>query len=180
MMLTEQELVCRARWSYEIGRVRRASKMLLVILPLLICAWMIGRPAALIAAIGTLVSLTALGGAFLNVQHEKAVLVGVTSALPALLLPWAMRNIGLVRISGAAIDPCIPGCVLAGGIAGAAVAIRASRERHHGSFWLVSTAVAAAVSVLGCSIAGGAGLIGLAFGVLSGTAPILVHLRERG
>ena len=179
MMLTDEELVRRARWSYEIGRLRRASWMLVVILPLLSCAWMIGRPAALIVAIGTALTLTGIGGAWLHLQHEKAVLVGVASAVPALLLPWSMRNLGLVAIGGAHVDPCIPACVLAGAFAGAGVAIRANRERRYGSFWLLSAAVASAVSVLGCSVAGGAGLIGLAFGVLTGTAPVLVRLGER-
>ena len=163
------------RVMYELGRLRRSGRMTLVVLPMLGWALFTGRPASLVVPAGVLLLLVAAAATFVHLRQERAVLAGLAAGFPALLLPWAMNSLGLVRIGGTSFDPCVPSCVLAGAIAGAFVALRAARERRHWSFWLTAAAVANALGVLGCSIAGGAGLLGLAIGVVAGTAPVIVR-----
>jgi len=149
--------------------------LLLYVLPVIACAWPIARPRALLAPCAALLVLAAVIPAWIRRRYESAVLNGIAAAIPALLLPWALRGVGLVTVAGATFDPCIPACALAGLVAGTAIAIRASREERHWSFWIVSATVTAMIAVLGCSVAGEAGLLGLALGGALGTAPVLAR-----
>jgi hypothetical protein len=168
----------RARWMYELGRLRRSARMLALVIPILGWAWLIRRPASLVALAGGLLVVLAVGSAFVHLRRERAAVRGIAAGLPALLLPWTMKSLGLLRIGGTIFDPCIPSCVLVGAIAGAFVAVRATGVRHS-SIWLNSAAVACLTGVLGCSVAGAGGIIGLAIGVALGAAPVLVRTELR-
>ena len=177
---SDAEVMRRGRTNYEIGRLRRSSRMLLYVVPVLACGWLIGRPAVLIVPAVAVLSLVAIASAYVHLRYEKAVLTGIAASVPALLLPWAIGGVGLLRIAGAMIDPCIPACVVAGGIAGAVVAVRASGEQRHWSSWLMSAAVAGIVGAVGCSVAGEAGVLGMAIGALAGSAPVIARREWRG
>ena len=168
----------RARWMYELGRLRRSARMLALVIPILAWAWLIRRPASAVAPAGGLLVVLVLVSAFVHLRHERAAVRGIAAALPALLVPWATKSLGLLRIGGANLDPCVPSCVLVGAIAGAFVAVRATGVRHSSS-WLIAATAAGATGVLGCSVAGAGGIIGLAIGVALGAAPVLVRTELR-
>ena len=174
-LMTDVQLERRGRWVYEFGRLGWASHVLLFILPLLLVARGVGRPAGLVLGLGGALSLFALGLAALHQRYARAVLAGVLAGLPALVLPLVLRNADILRLGGAAVDPCIPASILSGAMAGVFVSLRAVGEKHQLSFWLAAVVTTALTGTLGCSVAGSAGVLGLMAGVVAGTAPVVLR-----
>jgi hypothetical protein len=179
MAPTEADLERRMRAVVELGRLAWASRMLLLILPLLFVARWIGRPASLLWPVGGALTFLACGLAFVHLRYQRAAVAGIAAGLPALLLPWVFQFAGEICLGGKCLDPCVPSCLVAGAIAGGLVALRAVREERHWSFWLAALAVTALLGTLGCSVAGGAGVVGLFAGVVAGSAPVLVRAELR-
>jgi hypothetical protein len=96
------------------------------------------------------------------------------------LLPWIFRFGGEVCIVGKCFDLCLRSTLAAGAIAGALVALRAARKERHWSFCLAAISVAGFLGTLGCSVAGGAGVLGLLAGVAASSAPVLLRAQLRG
>ncbi len=178
-MMSDSQLERRGRRMYELGRARWASQVLLVVLPLILVARIIGRPTALVFALGGTLSLLAFALATAHDRYARAVLAGVLAGLPAFAVPLLLRSMGVVRLCGATVDPCLPATFVAGILAGALVSIRAVDEKRHLSFWLAAVAAAALTGTLGCSVAGSAGVVGLMAGVLVGTAPVVLRAEVR-
>ena len=172
--LTESQLEHRGRLLYELGRARWALRTLLLVAPLLIAAGLIGRPVGLVLALGVPLCLLSLGLAFAHARYARAVLVGVLAGLPAFVLPLLLRSVGIVRLGAAELDPCLPASFVSGVIAGALVSSRAADEDHRLAFWLAAIGVTALTGTLGCSVAGGAGVLGLMAGVVAGSAPVVL------
>ncbi|HEX4381484.1 MAG TPA: hypothetical protein VH083_00985 [Myxococcales bacterium] len=158
------------RVRYELGRALWALRMLAVVLPLLLAALVIGRPARLLWPAGSALALIACGLAFLHARYRRAALLGLAAGLPALLLPSLFA--GQICIGGQCFDPCLPSCLLAGALAGGFVAVRGTHEGAR--FWLSALTMTALLGVLGCSVAGFGGVLGLLAGVAAGALPVLV------
>jgi hypothetical protein len=172
--LTESQLQHRGRVLYELGRARWALRTLVLVAPLLVAAGLIGRPAALVLALGVPLCLLSLALAMVHARYARAVRVGVLAGLPAFILPLLLRSMGIVRLGEAELDPCLPASFVSGVIAGAMVSARAVDEDHRVAFWLAAIAVTAITGTLGCSVAGGAGVLGLMAGVVAGSAPVVL------
>ena len=173
--VTEASLERRARWAYELGRAAWASHALLLVLPLLIVARLLGRPPALVFALGGVVVFVAFGAAMLHRRYARAVLAGVLAGLPAFALPVIIRSLGIVRLGPTTLDPCLPASIVAGLMAGAYLAARTVEEKHRPSYWLVAALVAAPLGTLGCIVVGGAGVLGLVAGLAAGTLPLVLR-----
>ena len=169
--MTELQLERRGRWAYELGRAAWASHALLLVLPLLLIARLIGRPAALVFGLGGVIVVVAFTLAILHDRYARAVLAGVLAGLPAFALPVVLRSLGIVRLGATALDPCLPASFVSGVLAGAFVSARAVDEEHRLSYWLAAAVMAALTGTLGCSVVGGAGVLGLVAGLAAGTAP---------
>jgi hypothetical protein len=98
----------------------------------------------------------------------------VLAGLPAFALPVIIRSLGIVRLGPMTLDPCIPASIVAGILAGAYLAARTVEEQHRASYWLVAAFVAAPLGTLGCSVVGGAGVLGLVAGLALGTLPLVL------
>jgi hypothetical protein len=177
--MTEVQLERHGRWAYELGRARWASHALLFVLPLLLVARGIGRPTVLVLGVGGALSLLAFTLAVVHDRYARAVFAGVLAGLPTLVVPLLSGSIGIVRLCGATVDPCIPASFVSGVLAGVLVSVRASDERRHISFWLAAVGAAALTGTLGCSVAGSAGVLGLMAGVLVGTLPVALRAEMR-
>src|SRR5262249_53769493 len=140
--MTEARLERRARWAYELGRAAWASHALLLVLPLLLVARLIGRPSGLVFILGGAVAALGFGGAMVHRRYSRAVLAGVLASLPAFALPVIIRSLGIVRLGPMTLDPCIPASIVAGILAGAYLAARTVAEKHRPSYWLVAALVA--------------------------------------
>ena len=119
--MTEPQLERRGRWAYELGRAAWASHVLVLILPLLLVARLIGRPPALVFTLGGVIVAAAFGLAMLHDRYARAVLAGLLAGLPAFALPVILRSLGILRLGAADLDPCLPASFVAGILAGAFV-----------------------------------------------------------
>ena len=177
--MTEGALARRSRWMYELGRARWASRILLVLLPLLVVARLIGRPPFLVLALGGILVVAGFGLSMLHDRYARAVRIGALAGIPAFLLPLLIRSFDLIplgAIAGTAIDPCVPASFLSGVAAGWIVSRRAVDEDHLLSSWAVAVATTALTGTLGCSVAGGGGVVGMIAGVVAGAAPVALSL----
>jgi hypothetical protein len=177
--LTEVQLARRGRGMYELGRARWASHVLLFTLPLVLVARAIGRPTTLVLGLGAALVILAFALAVAHDRYARAVVAGVLAGLPALAIPLLIRGTGAVWLGGGMVDPCLPASFLSGVLAGVFVSLRAVDERRHIAFWVAAVCVAALTGTLGCSVAGGAGVLGLLAGVLAGTAPVVLRAEMR-
>jgi len=172
--LTESRLRHRARVAYELGRLRPAARVLLVTVPLILLARLIGRPLELAAGLGGALSAVAFALTVLHDRYGRAILAGVLAGLPAFVLPLVLRGLGIVRLGAMGLDPCVPASFVSGVLAGALVSARAREEPRRVSFWLAAMLAAALTGTLGCSVAGSAGVLGLMAGVVAGTLPVVL------
>src|SRR5215467_1188059 len=175
--MTEGALVRRSRWMYELGRARWASRILLVLLPLLVAARLIGRPAVLVVVLGGILVTLGFAVSMLHDRYARAVRIGVLAGIPAFLLPLLIRSLDLLplgEIAGTIVDPCVPASFLSGVAAGWVVSRRAIDEEYQRSFWAVAVATTALTASMGCSVAGGGGVLGMIGGVIAGSAPVVL------
>jgi hypothetical protein len=172
--MTEQALARRGRWFYELGRARWAFRTVALVLALLVVARLIGRPTPLVLGLGTVLATVGFTAAMLHHRWARAFRVGVLAGLPAFLLPLIIRTLDLLP-RGAAIDPCVPASFLSGVAAGWFVSRRALDEEHRLPFWALAVVTTALVGTLGCSVAGGGGVLGVVAGVLAGSAPVVLR-----
>ena len=172
--ITEQLLARRGRWLYELGRARWASRTVVLVLALLVVARLIGRPAGLVLGLGVVLAIAGFALSMLHDRWARAFRVGVLAGLPAFLLPLLIRSLDLLP-RGTGIDPCVPASFLSGVAAGWFVSRRALEEEHRLPFWVVAVATTALVGTLGCTVAGGGGVMGMVIGVLAGSAPVALR-----
>jgi hypothetical protein len=168
------DLERRTRLHYELGRALWAARPLLLVVPLLFAAWGLGRPPFLLWPCGAALALLACGPGFVRSRYQRASLLGLAAGLPALLLPALLSR--EICFAGRCFDACLPVCVLAGAAAGAFVASRASSQGR--LFWATALATTALMGLLGCSVAGAAGVLGLVAGVAAGALPALLESRS--
>ena len=173
-MTTDTALARRARWLYELGRARSASRILSLVLPLLLLARLIGRPTSVVLGIGGLLVISSFLLAMIHDRYARAVLTGALAGLPAFLLPLLIRALPVLPLE-TGLDPCVPASALAGVIAGWVVARMAVDQARQLPFWVAAITTTALTGSLGCSVAGGGGVVGLIAGVLAGSAPMILR-----
>ena len=172
--ITEQVLARRGRWVYELGRARWAARTVVLVLVLLFVARLIGRPAGLVLGLGAVLATAGFALAMLHDRWARAFRIGVLAGLPAFLLPLLIRTLDLLPRE-AGFDPCVPASFLSGAVAGWFVSRRALEEEHRRPFWIVAVASTALVGTLGCTVAGGGGVMGMVIGVIAGSAPVALR-----
>jgi hypothetical protein len=173
------DLEARARRVYEVGRARWASGFALLALPLLAVAWLIGRPPVLVASVGAALVAVSAGLAFARTKHEPAILVGLLAGVPPLLLPFIVKSCGHFCAGGSCMAYCLPACFIGGALAGMLVGMRAAEAGSRWTFGGIAMLVAGLAGVLGCTLAGGAGVLGMIAGLVLGTTPLLLRAEVR-
>ena len=171
---SERALARRGRWMYELGRARWASRVLIVVVLLLILARIIGRPMPLVIALGGLLGVGGFAAAMLHERYARAFRIGVIAGIPAFLLPLLVRALHLVP-PAVGVDPCVPASFLSGILAGWAISRLSLDEQHRLAFWTVAIVTTALTGSLGCSVAGGGGVLGMIAGVVTGSAPVVLR-----
>ena len=171
------ELRARARRAYELGRLAaglRGAWPLLALLPLSLLLHGGNRVGlTLLAAAGALVAAVVLGwrgGAF-----ARGVAVGWLAGLPPLLLPMLV----MARLEACAHcedrwQHCLLACAAGGLLAGVLVGWRAARqERAPERFAWSAALIAWLTGLLGCTLIGALGAVGLVIGLAVATVPTL-------
>jgi len=175
------ELYARARRAYEAGRAKMALQAVTGAASLGVVAVALGRPWPQIALLGAF--LVPLCGvlAFRGRAAGRAVWPGLGAGGIAMLFPIGVLFAGHAWLGPGCMRFCLPACVVGGAVAGVAIATVASRQDDgEGEFLLGGIAIAALAASLGCTLAGGAGLLGMAMGALVTGAPVwlVAHARR--
>jgi len=178
--MEKNELYARARRAYELGRAKVASKAMGAAAVLALAAVTLGRSPAQIAFLAVLLVPLVGALAFRGRAAGRAVWPGLLAGGVAMLLPLGVVMGGDAWVGIDCMRFCVPACVVGGALTGAAIASLAARQDSGESeFLLGGIAVAALTASLGCGLAGGAGLVGMAIGAVVGGAPVLVAAHAR-
>ena len=95
-----------------------------------------------------------------------------------MLLPVVLMTAGCAMFGPVCMRFCLPACVVAGCAIGAVVAIRARRQEHDAlEFLAAGVSVAALTASLGCTLAGAAGVLGMAVGTIVAGTPVWLTAR---
>jgi hypothetical protein len=172
------ELRATARRAYELGRARHAAKVSAAALLVAGAAFGLGRPLgitiALCAALAALVAFTAFRGG----AAGRAVWPALAAGTGAMFFPLVIRTAGCSLFGPECMRFCLPACVAGGAAMGAALALTARHEHKDAREFLVAgAAIAALTASVGCSLAGAAGVIGMALGTIAVGAPVWLAAR---
>lgn len=171
----------RARRAYEVGRVQHGLGIALWVLPMVaLSLFVCRRPLLTLVAGALLYALVAAFGAR-GQAYGRALRPGLLAGSVPLLLPLLMRMGGHACIGGACWSLCMIGCIAGGTLAGAAIGIASAAQREErGTFIAVASVVAGLAGVLGCAIAGAAGIGGMVLGLALAPLPVVMVARRTG
>jgi hypothetical protein len=173
MMSTDRALERRLRLSYELGRARFGLRALWLLVPIVACAVALGQPARMALSLGALLFVLSAGLRWRGGVMGRGASVGLVAAAAPLLLPFAVRSLGHCCVGGACMSWCLAGCVGGGAIAGACIGFASLAERdQRWSFLLAATLISGLGGMLGCSVAGLSGTLGMALALGVSALPI--------
>lgn len=163
-MVDLERLTQRASRAYEIGRLRMAALIVIVLAPICIVCVVLSGAREECACLGALLMIAAVVLRWRSAQGVSA----VTSGLVAGAVPLALG----LAIAGFKCPPelafaCAIGCGVAGLVAGAVVGVRAVRRKMRAVDWLVSSAVALLAASVGC-VGVETGVAGVTIGLVGG------------
>jgi hypothetical protein len=169
-----------ARRAYEKGRLREASKVLVFTVTMTAFAFAVSDSLLRTAVFGGALSIAAVALLWRGRDAGRGVAPGLFAGVLPLGLPLAMRSCGHCCIGGACWSTCLVACIAAGLAAGGVIGLWAAAQRSRSpSFVVAALGIAVLGGAMGCTFAGGAGVLGMAVGLLAGTAPVLVFARAR-
>jgi hypothetical protein len=182
MVPTESEVWARARRAYELGRVRAGLRVGLFVVPMTVVAAPVCGAPVTAAVLGAALYAITAGLIWRGEEYGEAAGVGLLAGTAPLLLALVLRSGGHPCVRDFCWTANLPLLVGGGLVAGAAVALRATRvARRRAAFVAASALVAGITGSLGCVFGGVAGLLGMAAGLLAGSSPAAVWtlLRRR-
>lgn len=160
-------LLRRARWGYEIARLRSAAYGVAPIIAVVaLAAWVANRPVSA-AIIG---SATVLLGALMlwyGRDPQKAVLSGFAAGLIPLGLALCANHLHVCGPYGC-MSLCMYACVAGGIASGLGVSIVGGRLGRGSGFLLSASSVALLTGAMGCAAIGYSGIAGLLLGFALG------------
>ena len=170
----------RARAAYERAMARTGALRLWPVAVLLPLALALHTPATPwrtgLAAIGLAVALAVSG--WRGGAWRRGALPGVLAGLPAFIVPSlimpAEATCARCVQASSHWTTCMTACMVASLAAGLVVANVARRDRAPRTFALSAVLCAGLTATLTCSLAGGAGVLGVALGFGLASAPLLV------
>lgn len=163
-------LARQARKAYELGRLRRALRVLGIVLPLLAASIYVCGVSELGCAIGALLVATSVGFLWRGEAWGTAVAPGLKGGVAAFLVPIALHAFGYCCRYD--IETIV--CVTSGMVAGLVVGLTALRgdSPHRATHLACAGAIAALTASLGCLALGVGGALGVAGGVLLVVTPL--------
>ncbi len=173
-MAAPELLLARARRAYELGRLRSAALIVVLIIPVAaVCALASSSPRQVAC-----VSLVLVATAVVLRWRSRGGAEAVTTGLLAALVPLAA---GLCIVcGGGAVPDAIAAvvCVVAGGVGGLVLGVRTAQRAAGARAWLFAVVIACLGAALGC-VGLGPAAVGVAAGLVIGAgAGALVRRRH--
>lgn len=171
-------LATRARLAYEIGGLRLGLRTAWPVLPLylLSCGCCGPQVVTLVLTLALLIGAVTLVSA--SRELGQAVRAGLLAGVLCATVPMAMKFMPLCSVVGcrSLTQFCLYGGLLAGAFLGHLIRLL---DAHRPSFFLTAVGIAALTGAIGCTIAGIAGVAGMALGVVCASMPFLLVSRVR-
>jgi hypothetical protein len=163
------------RSAYEHGRARRALVSALPVFPLGLLAWLIVRDGLVVAAATLALFVSTALFFWRGRDFARGVLPGALAGVVPFLAMVTLRG-SMGAMSGAScVAHCVPASALSGLVAGVAIGTFAARAGSPARAWLSAGITATLVGALACACMGVSGLVGLALGLLAGSAPLAIR-----
>jgi hypothetical protein len=168
-MVNLETLTARSLRRYEVGRLRMAARIALVLLPLVAACLLepVGRETS--ACCAALLLAVAIWLRFRNRAGVESVTTGLLAGAIPLAAVLVLTRLDPGCAVAGAFSYCTGFSLLVGGAAGAVVALR-ERSTPVSSHWVVPVGVALLTASLGCLRLGLASVAGVALGMLVGRA----------
>jgi hypothetical protein len=165
-----EALTNRALRAYELGRVRMAARVALVLVPVVYFCLLepVGRETC--ACCGVLLLAAAIWFRFRNRAGVDGVTTGLLAGGIPLTAALALTRLDPGCAAAGALSFCSAFSVLVGGAAGAVVALREATQGDGARHWPLAATIAALAASLGCARLGVAGIAGVGIGIAVGRA----------
>ncbi|HZX97823.1 MAG TPA: hypothetical protein VFE90_25120 [Myxococcales bacterium] len=180
-MATTEPLVAletRARRAYELGRLRRALRLVPLVLAGAAAALACGRSLSLTCALCAVLLALAVGLSHAGGSPGRAVIPGLLAGALALAFPVLLHVFGDACVGPACRLLGVPSCIVGGASGGVFIASRLARDQEGASFAVAALTIAFLMGAFGCSIAGVGGVLGMIAGILAAGAPALLAFRR--
>ena len=181
MESADERLAARARRAYEMGRLRWATRVAWIVLPLVAISFAAVGASPVSAATGALLVVAATALRWRGHVSTAAVRAGLAAGLIPFALLLTLKCGGALCMLGDCMTHCARFCAFGGLAAGVLLAIRASAHRDHVvEFLAAASTIAALTGLLGCFVGGLTGMAWMLMGELVATLPAFaLELRRR-
>lgn len=177
----------RARGAYERAMAWAGVKRLwplALVLPAAVALH--GAPDGRMIFVGVLLAAALVVTGWRGGAWRRGALVGVLGGLPAFFVPslvmppqTACEKCVHAGNADASWMTCMTACLFASLVAGLVIAHLARRDRAPRTYTASAVACAALTATMTCSLAGGAGVIGVALGLSLASAPVMLFAPQR-
>jgi hypothetical protein len=169
-MVNLETLTARSLRHYELGRLRMAARVAIVLAPIVAICLLepIGREAC--ACCAALLSTTSVWLRFRNRAGVESVSTGLLAGGVPLAAALVLARVDPECTTAGLLSYCTGFSLLLGAAAGAVVALRERSRTLLASHWLLAIGVAVLTASLGCVRLGVASVVGVAVGLLVGHA----------
>lgn len=179
MTSLEPTVSARARRAYERGRLLRGLGYTWPLLGLIPAAlWLHAASLGRIALVAAALAIALVAAAWRGRGWARGALPGVLGGLPAFFVPYLVAPAGSSCERCAHPDAhwstCLALCFAASLSTGVVLAVLARRDRDPRGFAASAALMAALTAAITCSLAGAAGLGGVALGVTAASLPVLL------
>jgi len=176
--ISSHTLQSRARRAFEAGRLKHGAGTALAALPMIALSLLAcGKPMLSLGS-GVLLLALAVGLGSRGGVMGRAVVPGLIAGSAPLLLPLLMRTGGHCCVSGACWSWCMLGCIGGGLLAGLTVGFTSIAEREQrGLFLFSATLIAGVGGILGCAVAGAAGMTAMVVAAVAASLPTALLAR---
>jgi hypothetical protein len=169
-MVNLEQLRDRGLWAYETGRMRMASRVALLLIPLAVVCLLEARGREACACLSVSLLGVAVWLRWRDRRGSDAVTTGLLAGSIPLVAGLVLARLGLRCGAGGSSSFCLGLSVLVGLGAGALIAVREATLRHRAWSWVTAGLVATLAASLGCVRLGIIGFGGVVLGMAVGTA----------
>lgn len=176
-MVNLEALTTRGMRAYQLGRLRMASRVTLVLAPIIGLCLLESYGRETCACLGALLVAGAVGLRFRNRSGVDSVTTGLLAGSVPLAASLVLSRFDPGCSTAAVFSACTAFSVLLGGLAGAIVAYREVTQGARSGRGLTAIVIAALVASLGCARFGMASIGGVIVGIVLGRATTLLTRR---
>jgi hypothetical protein len=161
--------------AYQLGRLRMAAKVALLLAPVVAVCLLepVGRETCACSAL--LLLAAAIGMRFRDRRGVESVTTGLVAGGVPLAAVWLLSRLDSGCAAASAVSYCTAFSVLIGGGAGAVVGLREARGRS--GHWLAAATIALLAASLGCARLGIASVVGVTLGIVLGRTTAIAGRR---